>query len=106
MNKLSRKGSLGRTIIGDLLLNYKFPILLLIAIIISAFATIWLTQTIRKQVYEKNQIVLNIDGLKSEWNSLVLEENTLTSNNIIEAKAKSLGMDYINTKNEVIIVNN
>ncbi|WP_294614208.1 cell division protein FtsL [uncultured Gilliamella sp.] len=97
--------SLFGLIIGDLIGHQKLSLLLLILIIVSAGAILITTQQIRKQLYEREQLLLEQDVLESEWRNLVIEENVLADPKRIEDKAKNqLGMNYVTPQNETIIV--
>ncbi|MDF7671216.1 cell division protein FtsL [Orbaceae bacterium ESL0721] len=92
-------------IIHDLLRNQKISILLLILIIISAVAVLVTTQQVRKQLIEREQLILEQDVLESEWRNLVIEENVLADPKRIEDKARNqLGMTNVTPQNETVIV--
>ncbi|WP_081298059.1 cell division protein FtsL [Gilliamella sp. Occ3-1] len=97
--------SLFGVIIGDLFGNQKISLLLLVMIIISAGAVLITTQQIRKQLFEREQLLLEQDVLESEWRNLVIEENVLADPKRVEEKAKNqLGMSYVTPQNETVIV--
>ncbi|OCG07537.1 cell division protein FtsL [Gilliamella sp. wkB178] len=97
--------SLFGLIIGDLLGRQKFSLLLLILIIISAGAVLITTQQVRKQLFEREQLLLEQDVLESEWRNLVIEENVLADPKRVEDKAKNqLGMTSVTPQNETVIV--
>ena len=97
--------SLFGVIIGDLFGHQKISLLLLVMIIISAGAVLITTQQIRKQLFEREQLLLEQDVLESEWRNLVIEENVLADPKRVEEKAKNqLGMSYVTPQNETVIV--
>ncbi|MCO6555689.1 MAG: cell division protein FtsL [Gilliamella sp.] len=97
--------SLFGVIIGDLFRHQKISLLLLVMIIISAGAVLITTQQIRKQLFEREQLLLEQDVLESEWRNLVIEENVLADPKRVEEKAKNqLGMSYVTPQNETVIV--
>ena len=86
--------SLFGLILNDLLGHQKISLLLLLLIIISAGAVLITTQQVRKQLFEREQLLLEQDVLESEWRNLVIEE-----------KAKNqLSMSYVTPQNESVIV--
>lgn len=90
-------------LLKDLLKRYKFILLLFILIFCAANAVIWTTNQNRKLQDEKSRMILAKDGLESEWQSLILETSTLTSDYIIEQKAEALGLVPIG-ENEIVII--
>jgi cell division protein FtsL len=97
--------SLFGLIIGDLFGHQKISLLLLVMIIISAGAVLITTQQVRKQLFEREQLLLEQDVLESEWRNLIIEENVLAESKRIEEKAKiQLGMSYVTPQNETVIV--
>lgn len=97
--------SLFGLILSDLLGHQKFSLLLLVFIIISAGAVLVITQQVRKQLFEREQLLLEQDVLESEWRNLVIEENVLADPKRVEDKAKNqLGMSYVTPQNETVIV--
>lgn len=97
--------SLFGLILSDLLGHQKISLLLLVFIIISAGAVLVITQQVRKQLFEREQLLLEQDVLESEWRNLVIEENVLADPKRVEDKAKNqLGMSYVTSQNETVIV--
>ncbi|WP_141673115.1 cell division protein FtsL [Gilliamella sp. App6-5] len=97
--------SLFGLIIGDLFGHQKISLLLLVMIIISAGAVLITTQQVRKQLFEREQLLLEQDVLESEWRNLVIEENVLADPKRVEERAKNqLGMSYVTPQNETVIV--
>ncbi|MWN31828.1 cell division protein FtsL [Gilliamella sp. Pra-s65] len=97
--------SLVGLIISDLFGHQKLSLLLLVMIVISAGAVLITTQQVRKQLFEREQLLLEQDVLESEWRNLVIEENVLADPKRVEDKAKvQLGMSYVTPQNETVIV--
>ncbi|MWN06581.1 cell division protein FtsL [Gilliamella sp. Pas-s95] len=97
--------SLFGLIISDLFGHQKISLILLVMIIISAGAVLITTQQVRKQLFEREQLLLEQDVLESEWRNLVIEENVLADPKRVEEKAKNqLGMSYVTPQNETVIV--
>ncbi|PXZ08015.1 cell division protein FtsL [Gilliamella apicola] len=92
-------------IFSDLFGHQKISLLLLVLIIISAGAVLVTTQQVRKQLFEREQLLLEQDVLESEWRNLVIEENVLADPKRVEDKAKNqLGMSYVTPQNETVIL--
>ncbi|MWP48376.1 MULTISPECIES: cell division protein FtsL [unclassified Gilliamella] len=97
--------SLCGLIISDLFGHQKLSLLLLVMIVISAGAVLITTQQVRKQLFEREQLLLEQDVLESEWRNLVIEENVLADPKRVEERAKNqLGMSYVIPQNETVIV--
>ncbi|RKS86937.1 cell division protein FtsL [Orbus hercynius] len=96
--------SLVKLMIDDFFKHQKLSMLLVILIIGSAFSVLLVTQQTRKQLFEKEQLILERDVLESEWRNLIIEENVLAEPKRIEQKANTLGMQYVSSKNETVIV--
>lgn len=97
--------SLFGLIIGDLVNHQKMSIFLLVLIVLSAGAVLITTQQVRKQLSERERLLLEQDVLESEWRNLVIEENVLADPKRVEAKAKNqLDMSYVTPENETVIV--
>ncbi|OCG02337.1 cell division protein FtsL [Gilliamella sp. wkB112] len=104
-NQKKPSKSLFGLIISDLFGRQKFSLFLLILIIISAGAVLITTQQVRKQLFEREQLLLEQDVLESEWRNLVIEENVLADPKRVEDKAKNqLGMTSVTPQNETVIV--
>ena len=92
-------------IFSDLFVHQKISLLILVLIIISAGAVLVTTQQVRKQLFEREQLLLEQDVLESEWRNLVIEENVLADPKRVEDKAKNqLGMSYVTPQNETVIL--
>lgn len=90
-------------LIKDLLLANKIVIVLLLAIVISAIGTVWLTHQTRLLVSEKGELIFQKQALENEYLNLQLEETTMSDKVIIEAKAITLGLKPISSDQEVIV---
>ncbi|OTQ75198.1 MULTISPECIES: cell division protein FtsL [unclassified Gilliamella] len=104
-NQKKTSKSLFGLILSDLFGHQKISLLLLVFIIISAGSVLVITQQVRKQLFEREQLLLEQDVLESEWRNLVIEENVLADPKRVEDKAKhQLGMTYVTPQNETVIV--
>ncbi|MGL9773096.1 MAG: cell division protein FtsL [Sodalis sp. (in: enterobacteria)] len=99
-----RHGLIG--IIGsDLLRHGKLPLLLLIAVLISAFLVVTTTHQTRRLTAEREQMVLEKNALDIEWRNLILEENALGDHSRVERIAtEKLQMQHVDPSQENIVV--
>lgn len=99
----SERYPLQELLIKDLFLANKSVILLLVAIVLTALSTIWLTHHTRMLVSEKGELIFQKQALENEYLNLQLEETTMSDKFLIEAKAVAIGMKPISSEQEVII---
>jgi len=77
---------------------------LLIMVVLSAFAVIYFTHLNRQTTSELEQLLTERDELDIEWRNLLLEQNSLAEHSAIESKAeKLLNMVKPNAQSEVIV---
>ncbi|MDO5053709.1 cell division protein FtsL [Pasteurella oralis] len=91
-------------ILEDLFNSNKTIMALLLLIVVTALATIWMTHQTRILVAEKGQLVLEHQALENEYLNLKLEEATQSDNTRIEAIASQLGMKRVQPEQEVLIL--
>ncbi len=81
-----RHGLVG--VIGaDLIRNAKIPLILLVAVLISAVLVVTTAHRTRLLTAEREQLVLERDALDIEWRNLILEENALGDHSRVESIA-------------------
>lgn len=99
-----RHGLIG--IIGsDLLRHCKLPLLLLIAVLVSAVLVVTTTHQNRRLTAEREHMVLEKDALDIEWRNLILEENALGDQSRVERIAtEKLQMQHVDPSHENILV--
>ncbi|AHG76260.1 cell division protein FtsL [Mannheimia varigena] len=95
---------LHQIILDDIFSHNKVAILLLIGIVISAVATIWITHQTRLSVSEQGQLIQENQKLESQYTNLQLEENSRSSRARVDAAAKSFGLEPIKKEQEIILV--
>lgn len=98
------KFTLAKVIIDDLIENQKLSLLLIGLIIISAMMVLWTTQQTRRELFTREQLLLERDVLETEWRNLIIEENVLADPKRIEQKAYQIGMQYVTPKDETTII--
>lgn len=98
------KFTLAKVIIDDLIENQKLSLLLICLIIISAMMVLWTTQQTRRELFTREQLLLERDVLETEWRNLIIEENVLADPKRIEQKAYQIGMQYVTPKDETTII--
>lgn len=95
---------LHQIIIDDIFSHNKVAILLLIGVVISAIATIWVTHQTRLLVSEQGQLISQNHRLESKYTNLLLEENSQSGKARIEAAARSFGLQPVKKEQEIILV--
>lgn len=95
---------LQQIIIDDILSHNKVAIFLLIGVIISAVATIWVTHQTRLLVSKQGQLIHENQKLESQYTNLQLEENSRSGRARIDAAAKSFGLQPVKKEQEIILV--
>ncbi|WP_315709305.1 cell division protein FtsL [Brenneria uluponensis] len=89
----------------DLLRNGKLPLLLLIAVLVSALLVVTTTHRTRLLTAQREQLLLERDALDIEWRNLILEENVLGDHSRIEQIAtEKLHMEHVDPSQENIVV--
>lgn len=101
----NERHSLAGVIGGDLLRNAKIPLILLIAVLVSALFVVTTAHRTRLLTAEREQLVLEKDALDIEWRNLILEENALGDHSRVERIAtEKLQMQHVDPSQENIIV--
>ncbi|MGV3345390.1 cell division protein FtsL [Enterobacteriaceae bacterium LUAb1] len=93
-------------IIGsDLLRLAKIPLMLTLAILISAVLVVTTTHRTRLLTAERERLVQGRDELDIEWRNLILEENALGDHSRVERVAtEKLQMKHVDPAQENIVV--
>ena len=81
---------LSREIIGDLW-RHKLQVVLTLAVLITAFAVILVTNMTRGLTAKQNDLMAEEDRLNIEWRHLLLEQGTLAEH----SRVASLAMDTL-----------
>ncbi|PSH22886.1 cell division protein FtsL [Yersinia pseudotuberculosis] len=99
-----RHGLVG--VIGaDLIRNAKIPLILLVAVLISAVLVVTTAHRTRLLTAEREQLVLERDALDIEWRNLILEENALGDHSRVESIAiEKLKMQPVDPSQENIVI--
>ncbi|ADU67982.1 cell division protein FtsL [Pantoea sp. At-9b] len=101
----NERHSLPGVIGGDLLRFGKIPVLLLVAVLVSAMLVVTTTHKTRRLTAEREQLVLERDALDIEWRNLILEENALGDHSRVERIAtEKLQMQHVDPSQENIVV--
>ncbi|CBJ82601.1 cell division protein; ingrowth of wall at septum [Xenorhabdus bovienii str. Jollieti] len=94
-------GVIGR----DLIRNAKIPLVLLIAVIISAISVVTVAHKTRLLIAEKERSAIDFDSLDIEWRNLLLEENALGDHSRVENIAtETLHMQHVDPAQENIVI--
>ncbi|MDH2925249.1 cell division protein FtsL [Nicoletella semolina] len=101
---MSKRYPLHQIILDDLTSYNKVAIMLLVAIVASAIATIWITHQTRLVTAEQNKLIQKNQKLENQYIHLQLEENSLSQKSRVEAVAEKFGLQPIQKTQEVILV--
>lgn len=89
----------------DILRNAKIPLLLLIAVLVSAVLVVTTAHKTRLLTAQREQLLLERDALDIEWRNLILEENALGDHSRVERIAtEKLHMTHVDPAQENIVV--
>lgn len=101
----NERHSLPGIIGGDLLRHGKLPLILLVAVLVSAVMVVITTHKTRLLTAQREQMVLEKDSLDIEWRNLILEENALGDHSRVERLAiEKLHMQHVDPSQENIVV--
>lgn len=104
MFKNNERYPLYQVILSDLYTANKLVIFLVLSVVVTSIATIWVTYQTRLLVEEKSELTIEYSLLKNEQINLNLEDQTLSDNLRVEPLAEEqLGMRVINNSNEVVV---
>ena len=101
----NERHSLPAVIAGDILRHGKLPIVLAVAVLISAIFVVTTAHKTRLLTAQREQLVLERDALDIEWRNLILEENALGDHSRVERTAtEKLQMQHVDPAQENIVV--
>ncbi len=101
----NERHSLPGIIGGDILRHGKLPLLLIIAVLVTAVMVVITTHKTRLLTAQREQMVLERDSLDIEWRNLILEENALGDHSRVERLAiEKLHMQHVDPSQENIVV--
>lgn len=95
---------LHQIILDDLTGHNKVALILMIATVLTAIGTIWITHQTRLLTAEQGQLVQQNRKLENQYIHLQLEENAKSQKSRVEAAAASFGLQQIKKEQEVILV--
>jgi len=95
---------LHQIILDDLTGHNKVALVLIIAVVVTAIATIWITHQTRLLTAEQGKLIQAQRKLESNYINLQLEENAKSQKSRVEAAASSFGLQSIKKEQEVILV--
>jgi len=86
------------------IVRYSFTYIVLLGVLLSAFAVIYYSHVNRQTTSELEILLTARDELNIEWRNLLLEQNSLAEHSAIESKAeKLLKMKRPDANSEIII---
>jgi cell division protein FtsL len=96
--------NLAKLIALDLITFGRIPLLLLIAIFVSAMLVVFTTHQTRQVISNKEQAMVERERLDNEWRNLLLEETALSEHSRVETLAeRELEMKRPEPNKEVIV---
>lgn len=95
---------LQQVILDDLLGHNKVALLLLLAVIATALATVWITHSTRLLTSERGRLIESVQKLENQYVHLRLEEDSKSQKTRIEAVAKKFGLAPVQKEQEIILV--
>ncbi|CAO95794.1 cell division protein FtsL [Erwinia tasmaniensis] len=103
----NERHSLPGVIGGDLIRHGKIPVLVFIAVLVSALMVVTTAHKTRLLTAQREQLVLERDALDIEWRNLILEENALGDHSRVERIAtEKIQMQHVDPSQENIVVHN
>ncbi|CCP04172.1 Cell division protein ftsL [Erwinia amylovora Ea644] len=103
----NERHSLPGVIGADLIRHGKIPVVLFIAVLISALFVVTTAHKTRLLTAQREQLVLERDALDIEWRNLILEENALGDHSRVERVAtEKIQMQHVDPSQENIVVHN
>ncbi len=96
--------NLARLIARDIVSVGRVPAILLILILISALAVVYITHQSRQMIAQQEQLFIERDQLDIEWRNQILEENSLAEHSRVERFAEEeINMKRPSAKNEIVV---
>lgn len=96
--------NLARLIARDIVSVGRVPAILLILILISALAVVYITHQSRQMIAQQEQLFIERDQLDIEWRNQILEENSLAEHSRVERFAEEeIDMKRPSAKNEIVV---
>lgn len=94
---------LRQVILDDLLSHNKVALLLLIAVLGSATATIWITHHTRLLISEQGKLTDSIQKLENEYAELQLQENVNSRKDKLDGVLNRAGYQPLTKEQEIIL---
>lgn len=95
---------LRQVILDDLTSHNKVAIILLIGVIASAVATIWITHQTRLLIAEQGRLTRIAQQFDNKYVHLQLDENSLSNKTRIEGVSGKFGLQPVQKEQEEILV--
>lgn len=95
---------LRQIVLDDLANHNKFALLLLLLVVCSAVATVWITHQTRLFTAEQSKLVSSNQKLENQYIHLQLEENSRSQKSRVEAVAEKFGLQPVKKEQEIILV--
>lgn len=96
--------NLAKIIAVDVLTAGRVPLVLLVTILVSAMAVVFVTHQARSAISEKDHALIERERLDNEWRSLLIEETALAEHSRVEQLAiQELEMRRPDADKEVLV---
>lgn len=96
--------SLARQVMGDLITVGRWPLVILMLIMLTALLTVFVTHETRLIIAQHDELQNEHAELEVESRNILLEEYSLSEHSRIETKAREeLGMIRPDSKHEIIV---
>lgn len=96
--------SLTKQVLQDIFHVGRFPLILLILVLVTSLGTVYITQQTRSVVARHDELQSEREQLDVEWHNLMLEEYSLSEHSKIEAIAREqLNMIRPDGQHEIIV---
>lgn len=96
--------NLARLIARDIVSVGRVPAILLILILMSALAVVYVTHQSRQMIAQQELLFIERDQLDIEWRNQILEENSLAEHSRVERFAEEeIDMKRPSAKNEIVV---
>ncbi|RXJ72483.1 cell division protein FtsL [Veronia nyctiphanis] len=77
-----------RQIAYDIASVGRVPLILMLLMLISAFAVVYVTQLTRVTIANQDNLLVEQERLEVEWRNLILEEHALSEHSRVESHAR------------------
>lgn len=99
----NKRYPLHQVILDDLTCHNKLALFLLVCVVVSALATVWITHESRQLNTKQNKLLHTIQNQDSRFAHLQLDENSLSNKTRIEAFSTKFGLQPLKAEQETVL---